>query len=179
MKKQGIQANSKNCGSPSGNKFDLDMGQRSKSPHGSNRKGMSQWLCMPHINTLSLILQKIWARLKFLWQTDRRMRFNVPRFCKRQETKINKVTMTMSCACGCFCDIVSTIASIPPTTSSDVWPWLLVPTCSTITCNNVKVLLWLPFKHTGQVIYFAQNMLIKETSYIFCTKYVNKGNNSK
>ena len=26
---------------------------------------------MPNINALSLILQKIWARLKFLWQTDR------------------------------------------------------------------------------------------------------------
>ena len=64
------QANSKNCGPPPGNKFDLEVGQRSRSPHGINRKVLSQGSCMPNINALSLILQKIWARLKFLWQTD-------------------------------------------------------------------------------------------------------------
>ena len=35
-------------------------------------KGLSQGTCMPNINALSLILQKIWARFKFLWQTDRK-----------------------------------------------------------------------------------------------------------
>ena len=66
------QANSKNCGPPPGNKFDLGVGQRSRSRslHGINRKGLSQGSCMPNINALSLILQKIWARLKFLWQRD-------------------------------------------------------------------------------------------------------------
>ena len=59
---------------------------RSRTPHGTNRKGLSQWLCMPNINALSLILQKIWARLKFLWQTEGQMSFNVPHFCKRRET---------------------------------------------------------------------------------------------
>ena len=54
---------------------------------------------MRNINALSLILQKIWARLKFLWQidrqtngrtvrkTDRRISFNFPRFRERQGTK--------------------------------------------------------------------------------------------
>ena len=39
-----IQANSKNCGPPLGNKFDLEIGQRSRSrsPHGTNRKGLLQ-----------------------------------------------------------------------------------------------------------------------------------------
>ena len=81
------QANSKNCGLPPGKKIDLEIGQSSRSPYGTNRKGMSQWSCMPSINALSLILQKIWARLKFLWQTDgrtdRQMSFNVPRFRER------------------------------------------------------------------------------------------------
>ena len=38
------QANSKNCGPPPGNKFDFEIGQRSRSwsPHGTNRKGLSQ-----------------------------------------------------------------------------------------------------------------------------------------
>ena len=58
--------------------------------HGTNRKGLSQGSCMPNINALSLILQKIWARLKFLWQTDGwtdgQMSFNVPRFRERQGT---------------------------------------------------------------------------------------------
>ena len=57
-------------GPPPCNKFDLEVGQKSRSRHGMNRKGLSQGSCMPNINALSLILQKIWARLKFLWQTD-------------------------------------------------------------------------------------------------------------
>ena len=59
--------------SPPGNNFDLEEGQRSRSRsrHGVDEKGLSQRSCMPNINALSLILQKIWARLKFLWQTDR------------------------------------------------------------------------------------------------------------
>ena len=50
------QANSKNCGPPPVNKFDLEIGQRSRS----------QSSCIPNINALSLILQKIRTRLKFL-----------------------------------------------------------------------------------------------------------------
>ena len=38
---------------------------RSRSLHSANWKGLSQGRCMPNINALSLILQKIWARLKF------------------------------------------------------------------------------------------------------------------
>ena len=93
-----IQANLKNCGPLPGNKFDLEVGQRSmsRSLHGINRKGLSQGSCMPNINSLSLMLQKIWARLKFLWQTDwrtdwqtdGRMSFNVPRFRERRGTII-------------------------------------------------------------------------------------------
>ena len=49
----------------------LEVGQRSRSQHGANWKGLSQGSCTPNIKALSLILQKIWARLKFLWQTDR------------------------------------------------------------------------------------------------------------
>ena len=50
--------NSKNCGPPPGNTFDLEIGQRSRSPHGTNRKGLSQWSCMPNINAVSLILRR-------------------------------------------------------------------------------------------------------------------------
>ena len=66
------QANTENCGPLHSNKFDLKKGQRSRSRHGANWKGLSQGPCMPNTNALSLILQKIWARLKFLWQTDGR-----------------------------------------------------------------------------------------------------------
>ena len=68
------QANSDYCGPPLGNNFDLEEGQRSRSMSrdGVTWKGLSQGSCMLNINTLSLILQKIWARLKFLWQTDGR-----------------------------------------------------------------------------------------------------------
>ena len=92
-----IQANSENCGPPLGNNFDLEVGQRSRSQRSINWKGLVQWSCMPNINALSFILQKIWARLKFLWQTkgqtdeqtDGRMSFNVPcfRFRERRGTK--------------------------------------------------------------------------------------------
>ena len=43
----------------------------SRSWHDANWKDSSQGSCMPNINALSLILEKIWARLKFLWRTDR------------------------------------------------------------------------------------------------------------
>ena len=38
------QVNWKKCGPPPGNKFGLDIDQRSRllSPHGANRKGLSQ-----------------------------------------------------------------------------------------------------------------------------------------
>ena len=79
-----------NCGPPPCNSFDLEIGPRSW--YGANWKGLSQGSCMPNINALSLILQKIWARLKFLGRTDRgtdrRMSSNVPLFCKRRGTKI-------------------------------------------------------------------------------------------
>ena len=57
------RANSENCSPPPSNNFDLEVGQRSW--HGVNWKGLSQRSCMPYINALSLILQKIWARLSF------------------------------------------------------------------------------------------------------------------
>ena len=61
VKLKSLKANSKNCGPPPGNKFDLEVGQRSgsRSPHGTNGKDLSQGLCMPNINALSLILQEI------------------------------------------------------------------------------------------------------------------------
>ena len=61
-------------------------------------KGLVTRIHMPNINAPSLILQKIWARLKFLWQTDkwmdrqtnrktdRWMSFNVPHICKMRGT---------------------------------------------------------------------------------------------
>ena len=69
----------------------LEVGKRSRSPHGTNGKDLSQGSCMPNINALSLILQKIWPRLKFLWQTDGqtdrgtdgRMIFNVPTLSRK------------------------------------------------------------------------------------------------
>ena len=66
------QANSENCGPPLGNKFDLEVGQRSpsRSRHGTSGKVLSQGTHMPSIKALSVIVQKLWPRLKFLWQTD-------------------------------------------------------------------------------------------------------------
>ena len=62
------QANSENCGPPLGNKFDLEKGQRSpsRSRHGTTRKVLSQGTHMPIIKALSVIVQKLWPRLKFL-----------------------------------------------------------------------------------------------------------------
>ena len=92
---RGHKKNLKNCGPPPGNKYDLEVSKRSRSrsPHSTNAKDLSQGSCMPNINVLSLILQKIWARLKFLWQTDGRtdgrMSFNVPHFREWRGTKIS------------------------------------------------------------------------------------------
>ena len=68
-----LQANSENCGPPLGNKFDLEVGQRSpsRSQHGTTGKVLSQGTHMPSFKALSVIVQKLWQRLKFLWQTDR------------------------------------------------------------------------------------------------------------
>ena len=68
------KANSNNCGPSTSNKLDLEVGQRSRSssPDVTNRKSLSQGSFIPNINALSLIRQKIWDSLKFLWQTDRR-----------------------------------------------------------------------------------------------------------
>ena len=66
------QANAENRGPQRLNKFDLEVSQRSRSRHCANWKGLSQGSCMPNINAISLILQKIWARFKFLWQTKGR-----------------------------------------------------------------------------------------------------------
>ena len=62
------QANSENCGPPLGNKFDLEEGQRSpsRSRHGTIGKVLSQGTHMPSIKALSVIVQKLWPRLKFL-----------------------------------------------------------------------------------------------------------------
>ena len=60
--------------------------RRSRSRHGVTWNGLSQGPCMPNINALSLILQKIWVRLKILWQTDERMRFNVPTHSRKRGT---------------------------------------------------------------------------------------------
>ena len=76
----------KKCGPPHGNIFDLRIGKRSRSPYGTNRNDLSQGSCMPNINALSFILQKIWARFKILWQTDGQMSFNFPRFRERRRT---------------------------------------------------------------------------------------------
>ena len=78
---------------PLSNKFDLEVGQRSpsRSRHGTTGKVLSQGTHMPSIKALSVIVQKLWPRLKFLWQTDRqtdrRMRFNVPTLSRKRGTK--------------------------------------------------------------------------------------------
>ena len=83
--------------SPAGNNFDLKEGQRSrsKSQHGVTWKGLSQGSCMPNINALSLIIQKIWVRLKFLCSTDGqregRMRFNVPTLSQKRGKKTFRI----------------------------------------------------------------------------------------
>ena len=62
------QANSENCGLPLRNKFDLEEGLRSppRSRHGTIGKVLSHRTCMPSIKALSVIVQKLWPRLKFL-----------------------------------------------------------------------------------------------------------------
>ena len=62
------QANSENCGPPLGNKFDLEKGQTSlsRSRHGTTGKVLSQGTHMPSIKALSVIVHKLWPRLKFL-----------------------------------------------------------------------------------------------------------------
>ena len=62
------QANSENCGPPLGSKFDLEVCQRlpSRSQHGTTGKVLSQGTHMPSIKALSVIVQKLWPRLKFL-----------------------------------------------------------------------------------------------------------------
>ena len=45
---------------------------KQRSRHGANWKDFFQGSFMPNINVISLILQKIWAMLKFLWQTEGR-----------------------------------------------------------------------------------------------------------
>ena len=64
------QANSENCGPPLGNKFDLEVGQRSRSRYGTIGKVLSLRTHMPSIKVLPVIVQKLWPRLKFLWQTE-------------------------------------------------------------------------------------------------------------
>ena len=92
LDRQNKQANSENYGHPPGNNFDLEVCQRSRSRHGANWKGLSQGSCMTNINALSFRLQKILARLKFLWQTEGQTdgwtNFNVPRFRERRGTNI-------------------------------------------------------------------------------------------
>ena len=43
---------------------------KSRSWHCANWKGLSHGSCMPNNNALSLIIQKIWTSLKFLWRTE-------------------------------------------------------------------------------------------------------------
>ena len=45
---------------------------KQRSRHDANWKDFFQGSFMPNINVISLILQKIWAMLKFLWQTEGR-----------------------------------------------------------------------------------------------------------
>ena len=110
--KQFSQKNSENCGPPLGNKFDLEVGQRSR--HGTIGKVLSQRTHMPSIKALPVIAQKLWPRLKFLWQTDwqtdGRMRFNVPALSRKRGTKkdnqndrtqINACVISNTSVCCC------------------------------------------------------------------------------
>ena len=120
------QANLENCGPPPGNKFHLEVGQRSRSRHGVNWKGLSQWSCMPNINALSLILQKIWARLTFLWRTegrtDRRMRFNVPAFAKDEAQKCKRIKTLQEVIKSL---LITCVIKGLPTTSEDLSVFVL------------------------------------------------------
>ena len=58
---------------------------------------------MPSIKALPVIVQKLWPRLKFLWQTDRqtdgltdgRMRFNVPALLRKWGTIITLLSVVL------------------------------------------------------------------------------------
>ena len=60
------------------NKFNLQVGKRQRLPHGTSRKDLTQGSCMPKINALSSILQKIWSRS--FWQTDRQPNWRTNEF---------------------------------------------------------------------------------------------------
>ena len=101
----------------SATKFDLEVGQksRSRSHHGTIGKVLSQRTHMPSVKALPVIVQKLWPRLKFLWQTDRRtdrgtdgrMRFNVPTLSRKRGTITTLlpkcffiIAMHSVCCCG-------------------------------------------------------------------------------
>ena len=73
---ENMQANSENCGPPLGNKFDLEVGQRSpsRSRHGTIGKVLSQRTHMPSIKALPVKVQKfiVMAKVKVFCdrQTD-------------------------------------------------------------------------------------------------------------
>ena len=83
----------------------ITVGQRSspRSRHGTIGKVLSQRTHMPNIKVLPIIVQKLWPRLKFLWQTDRRtnsnrrMRFNVPMLSRKRGTIIH---IGFCCTCN-------------------------------------------------------------------------------
>ena len=64
--------------SPTRQQIKLEVGQRSpsRSRHGTTGKVLSQGTHMPSIKALSIIVQKLWPKLKFLWQTDTGRRTN-------------------------------------------------------------------------------------------------------
>ena len=76
-----------------GNNFHLALGQRSRSQHDAIRKVLSHGSgrSMQGMNALSLILQKMWPRLKFKRQTKRQIKVFVPPLCKSARYK--KVTV--------------------------------------------------------------------------------------
>ena len=150
------QANSKNCGPPPGNKFDLEIGQRSRSrsAHGTNRQGLSQWSCMPSINALSLILQKIWARLKFLWRTEGQTDewdLMSPRFRKSGGQQWYKFEawwsrVILSCTCTALCYNILEYTSIYIGQIAEVL--CLLSTCKTqpnTLPDVVRVTVWQTF----------------------------------
>ena len=86
------QANSENCGPPLANKFDLEVGQRSRSRsrHGTIGKVLSQRM---HTKYQSSTCNgaKVMAKVKIFVTdrltdglTDRRMRFNVPALSQKR-----------------------------------------------------------------------------------------------
>ena len=84
------KANSENSGPLCGEKFDPEVCQMSRSLHTVKWKGLSQGSCKPYINALSLVLQKIWARFKFMWHSDKctdGQRFILSLACVGQNSK--------------------------------------------------------------------------------------------